>query len=184
MAEIKNSKLNNEKILAAIEAVLFAYGEPIQIKKIFKLLNAGEEEIKEALERLNQRYSEENRGLKLIFADEKVQLTTKPEFSPLLENFAKEEFKEDLTPAALETLSIIAYFGPISKAKIDYFRGVNSAFILRNLLMRGLIDRSEKSKEEGYAYSLSFDALKHLGISKIEELPEYEKYKNNPDLIQ
>src|SRR3972149_1519044 len=134
-------KTNN--ILAAAEAILFAYGEPLTVKKISKILNLEEEKVKAVLGDLD------------------------------------EELKEELTPAGLETLSIIAYFGPVSKIKIDYFRGVNSAFILRNLLMRGLIDRSDKSKEEGYAYSLNFDALKHLGISKIEELPEYEKYKNN-----
>ncbi|MEK7481968.1 MAG: SMC-Scp complex subunit ScpB [Patescibacteria group bacterium] len=172
-----------QNITAAVEAILFAYGEPLTIKKIAKILDLEEEKIKSALNDLEEKLKYENRGLKLVFADEKVQLTTKPEFSSLLENFAKEEFKEELTPAGLETLSIIAYFGPISKAKIDYFRGVNSAFILRALLMRGLIDRSDKSKEE-YAYSLSFDALKHLGISKIEELPEYEKYKNNLNLVQ
>lgn len=174
------NKIKN--ITASVEAILFAYGEPLTAKKIAKILNFEEEKIKIILSDLDEKLKDENRGLKLIFIGEKVQLTTKPEFSSLLENFAKEEFKEELTPASLETLSIIAYFGPISKAKIDYFRGVNSAFILRALLMRGLIDRSDKSKEEGYAYSLSFDALKHLGISKIEELPEYEKYKNN--LIQ
>ena len=174
-------KTNN--ILAAAEAILFAYGEPLTVKKISKILNLEEEKVKAVLSDLDEKLKDDNRGLKLIFSGEKVQLTTKPEFSPLLENFAKEEFKEELTPAGLETLSIIAYFGPVSKIKIDYFRGVNSAFILRNLLMRGLIDRSDKSKEEGYAYSLSFDALKHLGISKIEELPEYEKYKNNLKLV-
>lgn len=168
-----------QNIMASIEAILFAYGDPLPVKKIAKFINLEEEKVKNILNDFNEKLKDENRGLRLIWTDEKVQLTTKPEFSYLLENFSKEEFKEELTPAALETLSIIAYFGPISKAKIDYFRGVNSAFILRALLMRGLIDRSDKLKEEGYLYSLSFDALKHLGVSKIEELPEYEKYKNN-----
>ena len=176
----KNNFKKYQKISGSIEAVLFAYGEPIAIDKIAKLLNIETEEIKTALESLQKELESENRGLRLIFSDSKVQMATKPEFSHLLQEFIKEEFKENLTPAALETISLIAYFDPISRAKIDYFRGVNSSFTLRSLLMRGLIERLEDKKEKGggYLYQLSFDALKHLGISKIEDLPEFEKFKN------
>jgi len=72
---------------------------------------------------------------------------------------------------------LIAYLGPISRAQIDYFRGVNSSFILRNLLMRGLIERVSESADRSYSYQISFDLLKHLGISKIEDLPDYLKYR-------
>ena len=177
---MENNNVNEQNFIAAIEAILFAYGEPITINKIAKLLNIETEEIKTALESFQKELESDNRGLRLIFSDNKVQLATKPEFSHLLQEFIKEEFKETLTPAALETISLIAYFGPISRAKIDYFRGVNSSFTLRSLLMRDLIERLEEQKEKGggYLYQLSFNALKHLGISKIEELPEFEKFKN------
>lgn len=176
---MENNTTNQQNLIAALEAVLFAHGEPITIDKIAKLLNIGKEEIKKELENLKNELEGESRGLRLIFNDNKVQMATKPEFSHLLEEFIKEEFKESLTPAALETISLIAYFGPISRAKIDYFRGVNSSFTLRSLLMRGLIERLENQKEKGggYLYQLTFDSLKHLGISKIEDLPEFEKYK-------
>lgn len=166
--------LENKNILAAIEAVLFSYGEPIEIKKIAKLLDAGEDDIKQAIDELQKNLENESSGLKIIFNGERVQLVTKPEFSNFLEDFIKEEFKENLTPATLETLSLIAYLGPASRAKIDYFRGVNSSFTIRNLMMRGLIERAEG---QGYLYQTSFDLLKHLGISKIEELPKYEEFK-------
>ncbi len=166
-------------LTASLEALLFAYGEQLSVKKIAKILNANEEEIKSAIKDFEDKLKEENRGLRLIFQNETIQLATKPEFSRFLEDFIKEEFKENLTPAALETLSLTAYLGPISRAKIDYFRGVNSSFILRGLLMRGLIERVD-SKSRGYLYQSSFDLLKHLGLSKPEELPNYEKYKNDP----
>lgn len=177
---MENNNTNKQNIFAAIEAILFAHGESITINKIAKLLNIKTEEVEKELENLKNELEKENRGLRLIFNDNKVQIATKPEFSHLLEEFIKEEFKESLTPAALETISLIAYFGPISRAKIDYFRGVNSSFTLRSLLMRGLIERLENQKEKGggYLYQLTFDSLKHLGISKIEDLPEFEKYKN------
>lgn len=167
--------MNNGKILASIEAILFSYGEPMEIKKISGLLKISEDETKQAIEELQKNLESENRGLKLIFNGEQVQLATKPEFSGFLEEFIKEEFKENLTPAALETLALIAYLGPITRAKIDYFRGVNSSFTIRNLMMRGLIERVEGS----YQYQASFDLIKHLGLSKMEELPEYSKFKVN-----
>lgn len=167
----------NQNLIASVEAILFSYGEPIEISKIVKLLNSKIEIIEQAIFELKRQYIDENRGLKIIFSDNKIQLATKPQFSKFLEEFAKEEFQENLTPAALETLALIIYFTPISRAKIDYFRGVNSNFILRNLLMRGLIERASDSQDRSYSYQPTFDLLKYLGISKIEELPDYQKFK-------
>ena len=176
MEEPNKEKTNN--LSAAIEAILFVYGEPMDAKKIAKILKSKENFVKEAIEELSKKYSEENRGLTLIVSDDKVQLATKPEFSSLMEEFIKDEFKEQLTPASLETLALIAYLGPLSRAQIDYYRGVNSSFILRSLLIRGLVDRfSDSQKSQGYLYRPSMDLLKYLGVSKIEELPEHEKFK-------
>ncbi|MEE8131451.1 MAG: SMC-Scp complex subunit ScpB [Candidatus Paceibacterota bacterium] len=174
---------NNQNIIGAIEAVLFVYGEPMEIKRIAKILKISESKIKEVLQQLEQEFSIENRGLKLIFSDspagERVQLATKPEFVSIIESIIKEESKDNLTPATLETLSLIAYLGPLSRAQIDFYRGVNSSFILRALLMRGLVERFPAPKKANiYLYQPSFDLLKYLGISKIEELPEYERYKS------
>ncbi len=169
---------NNKNLTAAIEAILFVYGEPMEIERIAKLLKISKQEANNALENLKKNLEQENRGLTLIFSDDKVQLATKPDFAELLENFIKEEFKENLTPASLETLSLIAYFGPLTRAQIDYYRGVNSGFILRNLLIRGLIERfPDPQRGNAYLYRVSFDLLKYLGISNVRELPEYEKYK-------
>jgi len=168
--------MNN--LLASIEAILFVYGEPISVERIAKILKTEDQAVKSALDVLAKNFENENRGLKLIFSKDKVQLATKSELSRLLENFIKEEFKESLTPAALETLSLIAYLAPISRSQIDYYRGVNSSFIVRSLLIRGLIERSADSKKGNvYLYEPSFDLLKYLGISKKEDLPEYEKFK-------
>lgn len=168
-----------QNLSAAVEALLFAYGEPLNIKKISEILNIEEGELKSVLDDLDEKLKSGDRGLTLIQSENKIQLATKPDYSSFLENLIKEEFKESLTPAALETLSLIAYLGPISRIKIEYFRGVNSSFILRTLMMRGLIERQTDAKERGFVYSLSFDSLKHLGVQKIEELPDYEKYRNN-----
>ena len=105
------------------------------------------------------------------------QLGTKPAFRTFGEILAQEEFKEELTPAAIETLSIIAYLGPVTRATIDFIRGVNSSFILRSLLMRGLITRApHKQKSNVFEYSVSFDFLRHMGVESPEMLPEYNRY--------
>ncbi len=163
-------------ILSQIEAILFIYGEPIEIKKIAEKLNIDIAICKEKIKELESILKNDSkRGLTIIENDEKIQLVTKPELNEIIEKFIKEEYKENLTPVALEVLTIIGYLGPISKITIDQIRGVNSAFILRNLLIRGLIDR--KSYKNTYLYYLSNDILKYLGISRVEELPNYQEYK-------
>ncbi len=171
-------KYSEENILAALEAVLFVYGEPLEIKKLLKILETSEEKINEAIGQLSKILEDKNRGLMLVKDGSRVELATKPDLSALIEDFIKSEFDENLTPAALETLSLIAYFGPLSRVQIDYYRGVNSSFTVRNLLLKGLIEKFIKPDNQHVSfYKPSMDLLKYLGISKIEELPEYEKYK-------
>lgn len=165
--------------IASIEAVLFIHGEPLPLKKMAEILTFKEEELGPLLDEFAKRLEETGRGLMLLRDPDKVQLVTKPQYHSILAQFVKEELSEDLTPAALETLGIIAYFGPISRNRIEYQRGVNSMFILRNLLLRGLIDRSpDPNHPNSYLYRPSFELLKHLGLSRKEDLPEYEKFQN------
>ncbi|MFA6136067.1 MAG: SMC-Scp complex subunit ScpB [Candidatus Paceibacterota bacterium] len=169
----------NQNNVAALEAVMFLYGEPMDLEKLSKVMKISTEEAKTALEELKNNLLSENRGLILIEKGGSFVLATKPEFSSFLDNFVRENLKEDLTPASLETLSLIAYFSPISRAQIDYIRGVNSSFILRNLLIRGLVDR--KMKGNMYLYEPSFDFLKHLGLENISQLPEFVRFQQIKD---
>lgn len=169
----------NENLIGAIEAVLFTYGEAITFDKLSKLLEKDIETIKNAIEELKNKLSRENSGLTIIFMKDKIQLTTKPEFSSFIQKILKQEIKEELSPVALETLSIIAYSQSqgISRAMIEYLRGVNSSYILRNLLIRGLIEKStDPQRKNVYLYSLSPSFLKHSGLKNIKELPNYQKY--------
>lgn len=170
--------------LPKLEALLFIYGEPIDIKKLAGVLNLSEDEVKSGLALLEEELKRDERGLTLVQDKNRVQLVTKPEHSKLLESITKEEFTEDLTPAALEALTIVAYAGPITRADLEYIRGVNSSFILRSLLIRGLIERSADPKRpQAYIYSASFDLLKKIGLSKNEDLPEYKKYNDLAKLL-
>ncbi|MDP3729862.1 MAG: SMC-Scp complex subunit ScpB [bacterium] len=165
-------------IVAKIEALLFIYGEPIDAKKLAKILGEKESDIKDGVEKLSGLLVSNDRGLTLVRDGSQVQLVTKSEFSTMLETMTKQEFTEELTPASLETLAIVAYAGPVTRADIEYIRGVNSSFTLRALLMRGLVDRHiDPKRSNAYLYKTSFELLRHLGLSQNENLPEYEKYK-------
>jgi segregation and condensation protein B len=166
------------KLEAKIEALLFFKGEPVKIKQLVKFLNKDESEIIQALNSLENTLSE--RGVRLITKDDEVMLGTAPEVSKLIGDIRREELNKDLGKAGLETLSIIIYRGPVTRSEIDYIRGVNSTFIIRNLLIRGLAERVQNPKDQrGFLYMPSFELLSFMGISKLEELPEFDAVKGN-----
>ena len=167
-----------EKKLASLEAVLFIHGEPMSRTKIEAVLRWEKEDYSLVVEELKKRLDDAARGLMLFSDGEKIQLATKPEWNSILEGFMKEELTEDLTPASTETLAIIAYLGPISRVKVEYLRGVNSSVILRSLTMRGLVERfQDPDHSSGFLYRATFDLLKHLGVQKKEDLPDYGKFR-------
>lgn len=165
--------------IASLEALLFIHGEPLTYKKISSVLDIEKDKLSEVVEALRQKLETDDRGLQLIADKEKIQLATKPAFNKILEDFMKEELTEDLSPASLEALSVIAYLGPISRARLEYLRGVNSIVILRNLMIRGLVERiPDPAHASGFLYQPTFDLMKHLGLARKEELPEYEKFQD------
>ena len=163
---------------AQIEALLFWKAETISIKKIASILEKEESEIKSAI--VNLRESMKGRGITIIELEEEITLGTAKEVSELIEKLNKEELSKDLGKSGLETLSIILYQGPISRADIDYIRGVNSQFIIRNLLIRGLIEKIDNPNDQrSFFYKPTLELLSYLGISKIEDVPEYELVKKD-----
>lgn len=166
---------NQSQTSQQIEAYLFFKGEPVTINDISRDLKIEKEEVKKHINVLNDINSESKRGIVVVQYDDLVTLGTHPDVSDVISQLTKEELQKDLGKSALETLTIILYQGPITRSKIDNIRGVNSQFILRNLLMRGLVSRtSDPQDERSFVYSPSLDLLTHLGISNIEELPDRE----------
>ena len=146
------------------------------LSRLSSILKKKDEEIREAVADL-EKHLEESHHISLLKEGDKVALVTAKEASKLVEDFAKEEFAGELTRAALETLTIIAYKGPIKRSDIDYVRGVNSSFMIRNLLMRGLVERVRDPKDSrAFLYRASSDFLKFLGISSITDLPEFGEF--------
>lgn len=161
-----------------IEALLFWKAEPVSLKKLSTLLGKESGEIETALVNLQEQLK--NRGLSLVRLEDEVTLGTAKEASELIESLTKDELTKDLGKAGLETLSIILYQGPLSRADIDYIRGVNSQFILRNLLVRGLIERIDNPEDQrSFLYKPTLELISYLGVSQITKMPEYETVRKD-----
>jgi segregation and condensation protein B len=161
---------------AQIEAILFFRGDPMDISKIALVLGRTESEIEEGLVLLQSKL--EGRGINLSRHDNKVMLGTVSESFDIINSVIKEDLVRDLGKAGLETLTTVLYRGPITRAGIDHVRGVNSSFILRNLLIRGLIEKYPNPQDSrSFLYKASFDLISYLGLTSVEELPEYTETK-------
>lgn len=164
---------------AKIEALLFFKGEPVAIKKIAEILEVSIEEVVAALDTLSAK--KDGTGLTIVRTENEVTLGTNKEASIFLEKLRKDEITKELSKATLETLSIILYKnGPdkngVTRNEIDYIRGVNSSFILRNLLIRGLIDKKvDATDSRRFIYTPTIDLLEFMGVSDITMLPRYSE---------
>ena len=157
---------------ARIESILFFKGESISREKLAATVGATISDTNAALTILEEKLV--GRGLTLIYKEDEVMLGTSPEASDIIEKITKEELMRDLGKAGLETLSIILYRGPVSRREIDYIRGVNSNFILRNLMIRGLVEKVQnESDQRQFLYKPTFELLQYLGVQKLENLPEF-----------
>ena len=158
--------------ISNLESILFVASKPVSLRELAGALKCKEDEIKIALEELKSKYNHPESGLRILVIDDKVQMATNPDNAEIVEKFIKEEAVGELTRPQLETLTVIAYRGPITKPELEQIRGVNCALILRNLLLRGLIEEAEGKLLP--VYSLSMEAMRHLGVSSVSELADYE----------
>jgi segregation and condensation protein B len=168
--------METAKLISALESLLFISGEPLSYGRLEKTLAASKDELRAAAEALAKRYADDAAsGLIILFEGSQVAMATKPENAAHVEAFTKSALTESLSKAALEVLAIIAYRAPVTRAEIDAIRGVNCSFTLRNLLLRGLIDREGNPDDSrGYIYRPAFRFLEVLGLSKTSDLPDFE----------
>lgn len=160
-----------------IEALLFFKGEPVSLKFLEESLKISQDEVVDQLSHLKEQLAE--RGLRIVQTENKVELRTAPELSDFIEVMVKEELQKDLGRAGLETLSVVLYRGPVTRAQVDYIRGVNSTYMLRNLLIRGLVEKvPNPSDSRSYLYQTTHELLGYLGITNIKELPEYQNVQD------
>ncbi|MEK7148613.1 MAG: SMC-Scp complex subunit ScpB [Patescibacteria group bacterium] len=155
-----------------IESLLFFKGEPVTVGFLAKTLGVSEDDARRGLSELEQ--SLLGRGITLMQNGGEYMLGSAPQMGPTIEALLKEEISKELGKAGLETLAIVLYRGPILRSEINYLRGVNSNYILRSLLVRGLIEKVDQGGRST-VYQPTFELLSYMGVSKVTDLPEYEK---------
>lgn len=166
-----------------IESLLFISAKPMSVTQLVDVLKISEEEIIKAGDELVEEYKTNQRGIQIIKSGNKYQMVSSPENAKIIQAFIKDETTGELSRPSLETLTIIAYRGPITKIDLDRIRGVNCALIIRNLLLRGLIEVKPGEKEENF-YSVTMDFVRFLGINDIKELPDFEKLRADQAIDQ
>lgn len=178
-------------ITAIIEGLLFVSGEDgLSLEEICNITDKTKEDITSSIKELYKLYEEENRGINIEYLGNKFKLTTKTEHKEYYKKLIKNEENSTLSQSSLETLAIIAYNGPITRIEIDEIRGVNSSYVVRKLLLKGLIEEVGRADAAGKPriYSVTSKFLDYFGLGSINELPEIinndiEENDNNINLF-
>jgi segregation and condensation protein B len=173
--------METTKLKSLIQSILFVSAKPVGLKQLAEVLEVDEETVKSAVAEIvsDNKYS----GVVLLAHGSRLQLATNPENSSVVKKFLSLELREKLTDAALETLAVITYKQPVSRAEIENIRGVNSQYILRSLLIRGLIEKTESPTDRRvHLYKTTLEFMQHLGIKDMKELPDFEELTKNVQL--
>jgi len=178
---MNNSTLdeNQISIQTLLEALLFIAPVSVTIAQLASVLGVTNQKIETALNELDEAYKnpELKRGLRLQRLHGRVQLTTIPDASPIIEHFLGLDTTSRLSRAALETLAVIAYREPVTRPQIDAIRGVNSDAVLKTLLNKGLIQDTGRAELPGkpILYGVTSEFLQHFGINSLAELPPLDE---------
>ena len=167
-----------ENLNNTIEAILFALGREISTMELANTLDVEEADVIQAVEALKEKYNP-TQGVTLIEVNGQYQLVTNNKYYEEVNKFVENTKRKNLSVAAQETLSIIAYNPKITKTEIENIRGVNSDFAVSRLLECGLIEEVARLNLPGRpaAYSVTNEFLRSCGIEKVEDLPDYENIK-------
>jgi len=166
--------MEKHDIESAIEAILFVSGEPVRISRISDVLDADSGEVEAAAEKLRDRYSFERRGIRLLRLEDSLQLCSSPEYADQIRRALETRKPPKLSQPALEVLSIIAYFGPVTKVFIEQIRGVDSSYTVGLLQERELIESCGRLSAPGrpMLFRTTHNFLRTFGLKSLKELPE------------
>jgi len=164
-----------------IEAVLFASGRPLSLRRLTDLVKGKQKDVEEALKNLGERL-DAGSGLMLQEYEDQYELVTRPEAAEVVKQVIKDDEQGELTRAALEALTILAYRGPMTRPELEQIRGIQSSMILRNLMIRGLVEQKADERLGQPTFAVTFDFLNHLGIKSTKDLPDYEALRGNTAL--
>jgi segregation and condensation protein B len=174
--------MSENKNLSVLESLLLAAGKPLSFKEIADLLDVSADKIKDLAEQLKTKYNTEDSGIQVAVNNNKIQFISNTKNTEILQTHFKDETTGELSKASVETLTIVAYRQPIAKEELEQIRGVNCSVILRNLLIRGLVEARENKDDLAPMYFVTIDFLRHLGIDSVEALPNFTKLNSDENL--
>lgn len=160
-------------ILSVIEAILFAAGESVPVARLSLILGTGEDEVVAAAQELRERYECEQRGMRILQLDDRLQMCSAPEFAPYISKALEQRKPPMLSQPALETLAVVAYFQPVTRAYVEQVRGVDSSYTVSALCERSLIEECGRLEVPGRpaVFRTTDVFLRTMGISSLKELP-------------
>lgn len=174
---------NNKGVMnikSKIESILFVAAKPMSVRQIAALIDEKDiKSVESALIELSQEYKNLEKGIMIVHNESRYQMVSAAENSDLVKKLVKDEITGELSRPSLETLTIIAYRGPIAKIELDRIRGVNCALILKNLILRGLIEAKVEAETGEAIYCVTLDFLRFLGVASVEDLPDYERLRKD-----
>ena len=181
MSEAKPSEGGSLK--GRIEAILFVAGEAVGIRDLAKALRVEEKELKETLKKIGSEYDYEQRGFMLKRFGDKVQLATRPLYSEDVLRLLQPVQQQSLSQAAMETLAVVAYKQPVTRAEVEQIRGVKCDYSLQSLMMKGLIQEAGRQDTIGrpILYATTDMFLSHFGIQGLEDLPPLPETEKESD---
>ena len=175
--------MENHDIECILEAILFVSVEPVKLSRIAAVLGVEDFDIDAAANRMRDKYNFDRRGIRLVKLDDTLQLCSSPEYADYIRLTLETRKPPQLSPPALEVLTIIAYFQPITKAYIEQVRGVDSAYTVGLLLERGLIEACGRLNAPGrpMLYKTTHIFLRTFGLESLRDLPELPETETPQD---
>ena len=169
----ERERMEQKKLQAAIEAVLFAMGGSVELKKLAQAIGHDEETTKKIIRQMMDRYEKEDRGIRIIELEASFQMCTKKEMYEYLIRVAKQPKKQVLTDVLLETLSIIAYKQPVTKLEIEKIRGVKSDHAVSKLVEYDLVEEVGRMDAPGkpLLFGTTEEFLRRFSVHSLDELP-------------
>lgn len=169
---------------ALIEAVLFATAQPMSAKKLAEIVSQKPEVVEEALGKLHERLEASGSGTTLVRSGQMAELVTHPDAAGIVRAVLKQEMHGELSKPSLESLAILAYRGPMTRPELEQIRGVQSSLILRNLMLRGLVEQKEDVRLGQPTYGVTVAFFKHIGLSEAADLPDYSTLRGHSAVEQ
>lgn len=162
------------ELKAAVEAMIFASGEPVPAARISLVLGVPEQDVFDCAERLAEEYESGGRGIRLVRLDKSLQMCSAPKYAKLIARAIEHRAPPKLSPPALETLAVVAYFQPVTRAYVDEVRGVDSSYTVSSLVEKGLIEPTGRLEAPGRPtlYKTTEAFLRVMGVSELSELPK------------